>query len=309
MVQTNPMMPFVCAIVGPTGVGKSRLALAIANTFSAEILSADAFQFYRNLNIGTAKLSHAEQAGIPHHFLDILDPSETFSVHDYQIIARDRIDRLLQKGILPLLVGGSGLYVNSVYYDYRFSGNKRQVQDDTLTSEPTDLLYERLKAKNNVLAATIHPNNRRRILRSLEIADAVASSRLNNEKTPHYPRWLSIGLTMPRERLYRRLEERVDHMMAAGLEGESRFLYEHAKDSQAAMAIGYKEFFPYFQGDMSLEDVVSNIKQNTRRYAKRQLTWFRNQMDCTWFTVDPDDFDETVEQVLTLLKKTARSGI
>ncbi|MDD3113959.1 MAG: tRNA (adenosine(37)-N6)-dimethylallyltransferase MiaA [Candidatus Izemoplasmatales bacterium] len=307
MVQTDPLMSLILAIVGPTGIGKSRLALNIAKDYSAEILSADAFQFYRGLDIGTAKIRPREQEGIVHHFLDILDPSESFSVHDYQRLAREKIDSLQHEGKLPILVGGSGLYINAVYYDYRFLGNKRHEFDHSISSLTTEKLYEQLKMINPDLSATIHPNNRRRILRSLEIAMDISQDDTLGKKRPHYPNWTTIGLTMPRDQLYQRLETRVDQMIQSGLENEARYLFEYAAKSQAAMAIGYKEFFPYFQGELSRIDVIAQIKQNTRRYAKRQLTWFRNQMNCTWFIVNPDRFEDTIEQVRDYLKKEVRS--
>jgi tRNA dimethylallyltransferase len=303
MVQTQSVMPTIIAVVGPTGVGKSKLAVALATMFSGEIISADAFQFYRSLDVGTAKIKPSEQAGIPHHLLDFLDPTETFSVHDYQTLARSAIDQIHARGNNAIVVGGSGLYLNAVFFDYQFAGQKRSETDPDFALLSNEELHDILKHKNPAVAESIHPNNRRRVLRALEIADQIGAPQSEKQKKAHYEGPVLVGLTMDRTRLTELLEQRIDFMIASGLEQEARFIYEHAQASQSAMAIGYKEFFPYFRHESPLPEVIAQIKQNTRRYAKRQLTWFRNQMDCTWFTVDPDDFDKTILQVSQWIQK------
>lgn len=303
MVQTQSMIPNIIAVVGPTGVGKSRLAVALATRFSGEIISADAFQFYRFLDIGTAKIKLTEQKGIPHHLMDFLEPADPFSAHDYQTLARSTIEKIHARGNIAIVVGGSGLYLNAVFYDYQFAGKKRLETDPELAPLSNEELYDILKQKHPSVAESIHPNNRRRVLRALEIADQIGKPPSEKQRKAHYDGLVQVGLTMERTRLVELLEQRIDHMIASGLEQEARFIYEHAQTSQSAMAIGYKEFFPYFRHESALPDVIVQIKQNTRRYAKRQLTWFRNQMDCTWFTVDPDDFDKTISQVCNWIPK------
>jgi len=300
----------VVAIVGPTGVGKTPLSLAVATAFQAEIISGDALQFYRGLDIGTAKIGTAERQGILHHLIDFLDPEMPFSVADYQKTVRTAIAGLQNRDILPVLVGGSGLYIQSVLYDYRFAGTGRDRSPDPVTAAlGTAELYERLKILNPVMAAKAEPENRRRILRMIDIAcTATSDIDLESGKSPYYDNLIIIGLDMPRERLYRRIEERVDAMMASGLLAEVSRLHAQGIRSQAVAAIGYKELYRYLDGDVSLEQAVADIKLHSRRYAKRQMTWFRNQMDANWFSVDPDHFDATAADVIRFVEKRLGSS-
>ncbi len=296
------MKPII-VVVGPTAVGKSEMAIRIAQKIGAEIISGDAFQFYKRLDIGTAKLSVDEWRGIPHHLIDILSPNDEFSVADYQKVVRAKIDELRTKNITPILVGGSGLYIQSVIYDYRFTGSKRE-EDSDLAKMANGELWNLLHNIAPEVARVTDISNRRRLLRALELASEKTEEDEPNSygKNLFYPEVQIIGLEMPRDILYASIDARVDKMMQLGLEAEVKKLHDEGIRSQATMAIGYKELYAYFDGLTTLETAVSLIKQQTRRYAKRQLTWFKNQMQAKWYLVNTLDFESTVLQVLNDLE-------
>ncbi len=306
MVQTDHVMNKVIAIVGPTATGKSLLGIRLAKALDTEVISCDAMQLYIGMDIGTAKLTLAERDGVKHHLLDVLDPQVSFSVADYQKLVREKIANLHELGKTPILVGGSGLYLQAVLYDYLFVGDKRQQDDREAYAElSNDELASMLEKADSELARTIHPNNRRRLIRSLEIAGLGASESRNPGKNLYYQNTVIIALNLDRNALYSRIENRVDQMIGKGLVEEARKLFDSGIRSQSVMAIGYKELFPYFRGETSLEECIELIKQNSRRYAKRQLTWFRNKMLATWFDVDEIDFETTIRQVTDYIKKTS----
>ncbi len=292
-------MTNIIAIVGPTGVGKTALSIELAKLLKAEIISCDSMQFYRGLDIGTAKIKQNEMQGVRHHLLDVLDPSDEFSVAEYQRIVREKIEELLAKGITPILVGGSGLYINSVLYNYQFLGEKRsdEIQED-FTGKSLDELVELLEFKAPILASKTDLSNRRRVLRALEKEEEDLDAQGNKL---YYKNSVIIALEMDRSHLYDRINKRVDSMIQSGLIDEAKQLYLEHKDSQAAMAIGYKELFDYFEDKSSLNESIEHIKQNSRHYAKRQLTWFRNKMDCHWITVDSLNTDQLLDQVILYL--------
>lgn len=295
------MKPLV-VLVGPTGVGKTRLSLALAHRYGGEVISGDAMTFYRGLDIGTAKLAESLREGIPHHLIDILDPAEPFSVAEYQKLVRGKIAEIRARDAVPLLVGGSGLYVQSVLFDYRFEGEKR---DDARNSAYGILsngeLHALLAQKDPKAAETTHPNNRIRVLRLLELAASAGPDRPKASRTPFYGDFVLIGLEAPRPLLYAKIDERVGTMMEEGLLDEVRKLYDAGVQGQAVQAIGYKELYAYFEGKISLADAVSAIGQASRNYAKRQMTWFRNQMQAEWFESRPEAFSETEAAVFARL--------
>lgn len=294
----------IFVIVGPTAVGKTKLSLAIAKEYDGELISTDAFQFYRGLNIGTAKASREEQSIAKHHLLDILDPTASFSVADYQRIVRNVIDDVLSRGKSPILVGGSGLYLQAALYDYHFEGEARDSKkEELLESTSTEDLYHQLQEQHPHMAEKIHPNNRRRILRALTIGEEIDEDFLADGKKLLYEPVLWIGLTMPRAKLYERIEARVDNMFEQGLVEEARQLYNLHMPLQSAQAIGYKELFPYFRGEYTLVDAKDLIKRNTRRYAKRQWTWFQNQLAIPWYDIDPEQEERCFQEILEDLKK------
>lgn len=282
----------VIAIVGPTASGKTALSIELAKRLNGEIINGDSMQIYRELNIGTAKITEAEMEGIPHHLLSIKEPTETFSVAEYQQLVRERIDFIRAKGKFPIIVGGTGLYIQAVLFDYRFTEEKvdeaaREAYYKELNEIGPEAMHAKLVELDPKTAETIHPNNTRRVIRALEMIQhggvAKSSDEQNLGDKPLYEH-IIIGLNMDRELLYERINKRVDIMMEQGLLAEVEALWQkNIRGVQSVQAIGYKELYAYFDGKESLEDAIEQLKQNSRRYAKRQLTYFRNKMDVKWF--------------------------
>ncbi|XMB72357.1 tRNA (adenosine(37)-N6)-dimethylallyltransferase MiaA [Mycoplasmatota bacterium WC30] len=295
-------MDKIIAIVGPTGVGKTRLSIELAKRFNAEIISCDSMQFYKGLDIGTAKIKQAEKQGITHHLLDILDPKDEFSVAIYQKIVRSKIDELRAKSITPILIGGSGLYISSILYDYRFEGEKRRTEiENSYQNVSTEDLANILESKAPDIAAKTDLKNRRRVLRSLE---NINENKEITSKNLYYKNSLVLGLELERELLYEKINSRVDLMIKSGLIDEAKRLHSRGLETQAIMAIGYKELFQYFDGKNDLETSIDLIKRNSRRYAKRQMTWFKNKMTCNWIQVDFEDFNNTINRALEIVNNS-----
>ncbi|MBP3504589.1 MAG: tRNA (adenosine(37)-N6)-dimethylallyltransferase MiaA [Bacilli bacterium] len=295
-------MDKVVIITGPTAVGKTKCSLLIAERLKTEIINGDAYQIYKGMDIGTAKPSKDELSKIKHHLIDYLDPLENFSVADYQRIVRDKISEFKSKNIIPLIVGGSGLYLESVICNYTFDGKTRdhsfEEKYKNLSNEELHLL---LKDLDNVSYNEIHPNNRKRVLRALEIA-------LNNEQKGTKKKEmlydaLVIVLNDDREVLYNRINKRVDQMLEEGLLEEVKSFYPNKLGLTAKAAIGYKELFDYFDGNSTKEEAIDKIKQYSRNYAKRQLTWFRNKEYVTEVLIDVNNFNNTVDEVYSLIDK------
>ncbi|HAQ57107.1 MAG TPA: tRNA (adenosine(37)-N6)-dimethylallyltransferase MiaA [Acholeplasmatales bacterium] len=256
------------------------------------------------MDVGTAKVRPEESGGIPHHLIDILDPVDAFSVSDYQRRVRMKIAELHGRGVLPVVVGGSGLYVQSALYDYRFAGAGRDPKRDAESADvPTVDLYEALRKRDPARADVIGSSNRRRILRMLDMLDSANPDAIDSEngKIPYYPDLILIGLQMPRAMLAERIASRVERMMKDGLLDEVRALHDRNVRTQAVQAIGYRELYRHFDGELDLPTAVEQIKIHSRQYAKRQMTWFKNRMAVDWFTVDPDDFSATVHAVFDVL--------
>ena len=277
----------VVAIIGPTASGKTALSIRLAKEIDGEIINGDSMQIYRGMDIGTAKIAREEMDGVPHHLIDIKEPTEGFSVAEYQTLVREKIAEIQSRGKMPILVGGTGLYVQSVLYDFQFT--KQEVNEearDSYYKELEQLGPEAMHAKlvdiDPAAAAEIHPNNTRRVIRALEMAELAGVSRAEeqfNRGDVALYNHLIIGMDMDREKLYERINLRVDLMMESGLLEEVRALYDAGiRDVQAIKAIGYKELYLYFDGLVTLEEAIEQVKQNSRRYAKRQLTYFRNKM-------------------------------
>ncbi|WP_257985461.1 tRNA (adenosine(37)-N6)-dimethylallyltransferase MiaA [Bacillus sp. V5-8f] len=279
-------------IIGPTAVGKTKLSIELAKRFNGEVISGDSMQVYKGMDIGTAKITEEEKEGIPHYLIDIKEPDEPFNAAEFQDCVNKIIPEIHKKGKLPIIVGGTGLYIQSVIYDYHFSeapsdpayrsNLERQVEEEGI--EP---VFAKLRAIDPESAERIHPNNVRRVIRALEIYHCTGktmSDQLSVQQTHLKYDTAIIGLTMEREKLYNRINKRVDLMVSQGLIDEVRFFYEKGlRDCGSIQAIGYKELYAYFDGEMTLDEALSLLKQNSRRYAKRQLTWFRNKMDVSWF--------------------------
>lgn len=286
----------IIAVVGPTASGKSDLAVRIAQRLGGEIISADSMQIYRGMDIGTAKVTREEMRGVPHHLIDIKDPREPFSVAEFQTLARETIHRIASRKKLPILVGGTGLYLNSVIDPYDFSGPKDDFNGEIRTyyqnmaiTQGKEKLFEALMAVDPASAAKLHPNDQKRVIRALEyyrLTGKPISENLQAAKNPESPYTVFwIGLNMDRELLYQRIEERVDAMMAAGLLDEVKALLNQGcqPDGQAMQGIGYRQLIQHLLGNLSLQEAVDLIKQESRRYAKRQLTWFRRDPRIHWF--------------------------
>ena len=294
-------MELVC-IVGPTAVGKTKLGIELAKKFNGEIISGDAMQIYRGLDIGTAKVTDEEMEGITHHLLDEKNPDERYSVAEFQKTVRAKIGEISERGKLPIIVGGTGLYVKAVLYDYEFSGKEMPNTEhyEELTNEE---IHAKLATIDPESAKELHLNNRRRVVRALNIFYETSQTKSEaiekQEKKLMYDVDL-IGLTTQRSILYERINARVDKMIADGLIEEVRMLYEVGipRTAQSIAAIGYKEVYDYLEGITDLDKAVELVKRNSRRLAKRQYTWFRNQMNVTWFDVDIDDFYKTVNKVM-----------
>ncbi|AMA52409.1 MULTISPECIES: tRNA (adenosine(37)-N6)-dimethylallyltransferase MiaA [Bacillus] len=293
--MNNTKQPVVI-LVGPTAVGKTNLSIQLAKSLNAEIISGDSMQVYKGMDIGTAKITEQEMEGVPHHLIDILDPQDSFSTADYQGLVRNKISEIAKRGKLPMIVGGTGLYIQSVLYDYTFTEEAndpafRQSMQIAAEREGADFLHAKLAAADPEAAAAIHPNNTRRVIRALEIlhtSGKTMSQHLKEQKRELLYNAVLIGLTMDRDTLYARINQRVDMMMEAGLLPEVKRLYDrNVRDCQSIQAIGYKELYAYFDGFVTLSDAVDQLKQNSRRYAKRQLTWFRNKMQVAWFDMTP----------------------
>lgn len=300
--------PFVVAIVGPTAVGKTALSIELAKACNGEIINGDSMQVYRGLTIGTAKITIEEMEGVPHHLLDIKEPTDTFSVAEYQRIVREKIEEIALRGRVPIIVGGTGLYIQSVLYDFRFTEEHKT--DSNLMKEleqlSSDDLYTRLIELDPIAANEIHPNNVQRIMRAIERVELsgkrkneIEQNQGNERIYPHY----IIGLTIDRALLYERINKRVNIMMDKGLLDEVKGLHRKGiRDVQSIQAIGYKEIYEYLDGKISLEEAIDNLKQNSRRYAKRQLTYFRNKMEIHWY----DPFTESgriIKEIQAILQE------
>ena len=296
----------VIAIVGPTAVGKTKLSIETAKRFNGEIISGDSMQIYKGMDIGTAKITEEEMQGIPHHMIDIKHPDENFSAAEFQKLVQNHIEEIGSMDKMPIIVGGSGLYIQAALYNYNFSSRQDKRIKDRLEEQIHEkgiaTLYERLKQLDPGQAEKIHPNNERRVIRALEVYEKTGMTmtefQQKQKQDAPYEVYF-IGLTMERQLLYERINNRVDQMIENGLVQEVRDLYNNGyKETQSMKAIGYKEFFPYFKGDQSLDETIHILKRNSRRYAKRQYTWFKNKMDINWYHIDEVAINERFRTIL-----------
>ena len=308
----------VLAVVGPTAAGKTALGISLAKALYGEIVSCDSMQIYRGQPIGTAQPTPEEQAAVPHHLVSFLDVRESFSVSDYVELAGQTIRELWGRGKLPVLVGGTGLYARSLLRGFSFTDSCR---DESLREElfrrgeeeGPEALYRELEALDPVSAKEIHPNNVKRVIRALEyckLSGEPFSAQAERSKSalPPYRSLMLCVSFRDREKLYSRIDRRVDKMLEAGLLEEAERFYDLCKTCgappTAAQAIGYKELFPYFAGDASLDEAVENLKRESRRYAKRQITWFSREPDARYLYADDyDSPEELLEEGLRLAKE------
>lgn len=278
-------------IAGPTAVGKTALSIDLAKTFAGEIINGDSMQIYRGLNIGTAKITPAEMADVPHHLLDIRDVGETYSAAEFKADAKAAVAAIAGRGHVPIVVGGTGLYLEAFLYDLSLGGKMdeypefRQELQQFAAQHGNQALHDRLQAVDPAAAANIHFNNVRRVIRALEV-NAFSGQKFSDQQetgSHHVSPYdlFVIGLDTSRDLLYERINLRVDMMLADGLLDEASWLKSLGlpADHQSLKAIGYKELFPYLDGAQTLDEAAAVLKQQSRRYAKRQLTWLRNRMD------------------------------
>ena len=302
-------------IVGPTAVGKTGISIEIAKKLNGEIISADSMQIYKYMNIGTAKPSISERQGIAHHMIDIISPDEEFSVALYKNMAQDVIKDISARQKLPILTGGTGLYINSIINKMDFSShinwNLRNALKKTAGKMGNEFLYKKLREIDPKTSERLHPNDIRRIIRAIEVYTETGKpisyfqEHANNVPNPAYHP-IMIGLTMDRELLYRRIEIRVDSMIKSGLIDEVKWLCLHGyRNNMISMqAIGYKEILKYIDGEITLEDAVDLLKKDTRHYAKRQMTWFKKDKRIKW--IDLTDHTNPVNLILELVAKNLK---
>ena len=310
-------------IGGPTAVGKTQLSIDLAKRFGGEIINGDRLQFYRGLDIGTGKVTREEMQGVPHHALDFLDVDQDYDASQFQALAQNLIRDCHARGVLPILVGGSGLYLEGLLYDLEFGGKAshdpliRQALEQRLETEGAQALYAELLAQDPLAASKIPIQNHRRLLRALEVMQVTGqkfSDQSQHENAQARYETCILALDRPRDQLYERINARVQAMVAKGLEAEVSHLYQVAQGQllPSVQGIGYKEWWPYLAGDMTdREAVIAAIQQNSRRYAKRQLTWFRNRIQGTHW-LDASDYETALAQatslVQDLLDKQAEKG-
>ncbi len=292
----------IIVIAGPTGVGKTKMSIELAKLYNGEIINADSTQVYKEMNIGTAKVTDEEKEDIVHHLLDIKDVTEDYTVYDYQKDCRQVIEDILSRGKTPILVGGTGLYIKAALYNYTFEEENNISRDySEFTNEE---LYNKLLDIDK--DTDIHMNNRKRVIRALNYYNNHNKSISNNKdgNTLLYEDVFFIGLTTDRDLLYKRINDRVDIMINNGLIEEAKYFYDKKINSKAIMTpICYKELFEYFNNNCDLETAIELIKQRSRRYAKRQYTFFNHQLPVKWFDVDFNDFNNTVNEVYNYIKK------
>ncbi|HLQ95055.1 MAG TPA: tRNA (adenosine(37)-N6)-dimethylallyltransferase MiaA [Pseudogracilibacillus sp.] len=299
------MLKKVIVIVGPTAVGKSAVSLELGRSLPVEIISGDSMQVYQGMDIGTGKISKEEQKAVPHHLIDIQNPMDTFSAAAFQQQTKKLIAEIHERGNIPVIVGGSGLYIQAVLYNYHFSHQKRNEKvteqlEKRLEQAGNIALYEELASIDPKHAETIHPNNHRRVIRALEVyytTQQTMSAYQEKQKNlkPLYNSFI-IGLEMERQKLYDKINRRVEKMLEEGLLDEIRVMLQRGyREAPAMKAIGYKELIPYLDGEVSLHDATALLKRNSRRYAKRQLTWFKNKMkeDVHWYTMEEEPANVT----------------
>lgn len=286
----------IIVIIGPTGVGKTKLSIELAKRYNAEIINADSMQVYRGLDIATAKIKETEKENIPHHLFDISDVDDIYTVYDYQKDCRAKINEILNKNKNVIIVGGTGLYIKAALYDYQFKTEYDLNDYANLTNEE---IFDKIKKYDN--CCDIHINNRKRLVRLLNKYE----NNLMTEKNGNSPLYdfILIGLTTDRKTLYEKINSRVDIMVEEGLIEEAKSLYDkHIYTKAIQTAIGYKELYPYFDNKYSLEDSLELIKKNSRHYAKRQYTFFNNQFDnINWIETNYDDFSKTISQAITVI--------
>ena len=294
-------MKKVIVITGPTAVGKTKLSIEIAKRLQTDIINGDAYQIYQKMNIGTAKPTDDEKQGVIHHYMDFLDSSKTYSIAEFQKGVRECIDDLTSKNKVPLIVGGSGLYIDSVIKNYQFLEEKRSNEQSKYDSLTNEELHQVLANLDPDKASEIHPNNRKRVLRAIELISSNVYNSSRSKKNELVYDALIIFLNDNRESLYDRINKRVDKMLADGLIEEVKNIGINNYSMTSKVAIGYKEVIQYLNNEIDYNEMVEQIKKNSRHYAKRQFTWFKNQDNCQVVNINLEDFNKTIDEVYNLI--------
>ncbi len=302
-------------LTGPTAVGKTTLSIALAKAIGGEIISADSMQVYRHMDIGSAKIMPEEMEGVPHHLIDVLEPAEEFNVVVFQKLAKQAVEEIYSRGHIPILVGGTGFYIQALVYDIDFTENNedtalRQALEEQARREGADVLYERLRAVDPESCESIHAHNIKRVIRAIEFYEKTGKKisdhnreQRQNDSPYHFAYFV---LTDSRDKIYQRIDERVDLMMAHGLMEEVRALRDRGcrRDMVSMQGLGYKELLACLEGEISLEEAVYLIKRDTRHFAKRQLTWFRREKEVIW--VDKTVYDHDSQKMLMCMQDFLR---
>lgn len=312
------MKPKIISVVGPTAVGKTKLGIEISKQVGGEVINGDSIQIYKEFDIGSAKATLEEQEGIPHHLIDFLEPNAEYSASDFKQDVKQKVQEIHDKQKIPVLVGGTGFYVQAALYDFNFSSVKRDHQySDRLLEQieqnGIEPFYKQLQEVDPEQARKIHPHNIRRVIRALEVYEATGKPLSDYEQeqldTSHYDSYI-IGLTMDRPLLYERINQRVLDMVDQGLFEEIEQLYDrYGAEIQPMKGIGYKEVIPYLQGEYDKQRAIELIQRNTRRFAKRQLTYFRNKLPAIhWYEIDPRRPEENFKTILADLEGFLQNG-
>ncbi|MGN0278359.1 MAG: tRNA (adenosine(37)-N6)-dimethylallyltransferase MiaA [Lachnospiraceae bacterium] len=294
-------------LTGPTAVGKSELAVKLAKEIGGEIISADSMQVYRHMDIGSAKILPEEMESIPHHLIDVLEPTEEFNVVVFQKMAKNAMEGIRQRGHIPILTGGTGFYIQAVLYDIDFTHNDedsrlRRQLEQLANDKGNEILYERLKQIDPESCETIHPNNVKRVIRAIEFYEKTGKKISQHNREQHENlspyRFAYFVLNDERAKLYDRIDKRVEKMLVQGLVEEVESLKNMGctRDLVSMQGLGYKEILDYLSGNCSLEEAVYLIKRDTRHFAKRQLTWFRREKDVTW--INKQEFAYNSQEIL-----------
>ncbi len=286
----------IIVVVGPTAVGKTKMSVELAKIYNGEIINADSTQVYKGMDIGTAKVTKIEMQGIKHHLLDICDVEEVYTVFDYQKDARVKIEEIKSRGHIPILVGGTGLYIKAALYNYNFVDTENLDYVDELDN---DTLVSKIKEIDRDIE--IDYNNRRRLISTYKGLLSEDTQVLDKDHLL-YDDVIFVGLSAPREVLYERIDKRFDEMIIPLVDEVKSFYKMGIRSKALNTAIGYKELYKFFDDKETFVDVVNECKQSSRNYAKRQYTWFNNQMDITWFDVDFNNFDNTINEVVNYIE-------
>lgn len=302
-------------LTGPTAVGKTAVSIQLAKAVGGEIVSADSMQIYKYMDVGTAKIMPDEMEGVPHHLIDEITPDTPFHVYEFKKMAQASMEQIYERGNIPIVTGGTGFYIQALLYDIDFCDEPadhayRRELTEISEEKGTGYLHDMLRAVDEDSARSIHPHNRKRVIRALEyfhdngVPISVHNREQREKQSPYH--FLYLVLTMDRQKLYERINKRVDQMVRNGLFEETEMLLAkgYTKDMVSMQAIGYKELFPYFEGSVTKEEAIEQLKQDTRHFAKRQLTWFRRERDVTF--IQKDDFENDDALLRELLQLAER---